>query len=129
PAQLQRTDQLLVKAGKIGLRRSQQTGVAVDAEGAGKCGDICRRDRLGCGNPAIQGYGTRHRRAACQGCARQTSVEFSGMAIAPDSLTDDDEAMILAAVRDLVRDKVAPRAAEIDATGELPGDIQKRFAQ
>ena len=32
---------------------------------------------------------------------------------------DDDEAMILEAVRDLVREKVAPRAADIDATGEF----------
>ena len=43
-------------------------------------------------------------------------------------MVDDDEAMILEAVRDLVRDKVAPRAAEIDATGEFPWDVQKLFA-
>lgn len=42
---------------------------------------------------------------------------------------DDDEALILEMVRDLVREKVAPRAAEIDATGEFPWDIQKLFAQ
>jgi alkylation response protein AidB-like acyl-CoA dehydrogenase len=42
---------------------------------------------------------------------------------------DDDEAMIVEMVRDLVRDKVAPRAADIDATGEFPWDIQKLFAQ
>jgi alkylation response protein AidB-like acyl-CoA dehydrogenase len=41
---------------------------------------------------------------------------------------DDEEALILAAVRELVRDKVAPRAAEIDATGEFPWDLQKLFA-
>jgi len=52
------------------------------------------------------------------------------MAIATDSATqNDDEAMILEVVRDLVRDKVAPRAAEIDASGEFPWDIQKLFAQ
>ena len=50
------------------------------------------------------------------------------MAVAP-SHTDDDEALILDAVRELVREKVAPRAAEIDATGEFPWDVQKLFAQ
>ena len=51
------------------------------------------------------------------------------MAIATNSTAqDDDEAMILDVVRDLVRDKVAPRAAEIDATGEFPWDVQKLFA-
>ena len=42
---------------------------------------------------------------------------------------DDDEALILEMVRELVAEKVAPRAAEIDATGEFPWDIQKLFAQ
>ena len=37
--------------------------------------------------------------------------------------------MILEVVRDLVREKVEPRAAEIDATAEFPWDIQKLFAQ
>ena len=45
------------------------------------------------------------------------------------SPADDDEALILATVRELVRDTVAPRAAEIDASGEFPWDIQKLFAQ
>jgi alkylation response protein AidB-like acyl-CoA dehydrogenase len=44
-------------------------------------------------------------------------------------MADDDEALILEMVRDLVRDRVAPRAAEIDATGEFPWDIQKLFAE
>ena len=43
-------------------------------------------------------------------------------------ILDDDEAMILAVVRDLVREKVAPRAADIDASGEFPWDLQKLFA-
>jgi alkylation response protein AidB-like acyl-CoA dehydrogenase len=43
--------------------------------------------------------------------------------------SDDEEAMILEVVRDLVKEKVEPRAAEIDATGEYPWDIQKLFAQ
>ncbi len=42
---------------------------------------------------------------------------------------DDDEAMMLEVVRDLVREKVEPRAAAIDASGEFPWDIQKLFAQ
>ncbi len=37
--------------------------------------------------------------------------------------------MILDMVRELVRDKVAPRAADIDATGEFPWDVQKLFAE
>ena len=41
----------------------------------------------------------------------------------------DDEALILEAVRELVREQVAPRAAEIDASGEFPWDIQKLFAR
>jgi len=40
----------------------------------------------------------------------------------------DDEALILEAVRELVADHVAPRAAEIDANAEFPWDIQKLFA-
>jgi alkylation response protein AidB-like acyl-CoA dehydrogenase len=51
------------------------------------------------------------------------------IASAPQSDQDDDEAMILEAVRDLVREKVEPRAADIDASGEFPWDIQKLFAQ
>ena len=45
------------------------------------------------------------------------------------SISSEDEAMILEVVRDLVAEKVAPRAAEIDETGEFPWDIQKLFAQ
>ena len=37
--------------------------------------------------------------------------------------------MILAMVRELVAEKVAPRAAEIDATGEFPWDVKELFAQ
>jgi alkylation response protein AidB-like acyl-CoA dehydrogenase len=49
-------------------------------------------------------------------------------ASAPSAPTDDDEAMILEVVRDLVREKVEPRAAAIDASGEFPWDLQKLFA-
>ena len=45
------------------------------------------------------------------------------------SVTSDEEAMILQVVRELVAEKVAPRAAEIDASGEFPWDIQKLFAE
>ncbi|MGD1067839.1 MAG: acyl-CoA dehydrogenase family protein, partial [Vulcanimicrobiaceae bacterium] len=53
------------------------------------------------------------------------------MSIAPPRphTSDDEEAMILEVVRDLVKEKVEPRAAEIDATGEYPWDLQKLFAQ
>ncbi|MBV9719714.1 MAG: acyl-CoA dehydrogenase family protein [Candidatus Eremiobacteraeota bacterium] len=52
------------------------------------------------------------------------------MTTAPTTLaTSDEEAMILAAVRELVAEKVAPRAAEIDSSGEFPWDIKALFAQ
>jgi alkylation response protein AidB-like acyl-CoA dehydrogenase len=41
----------------------------------------------------------------------------------------DEDAEILAAVRELVAEKVAPRAAEIDQRGEFPQDIRKLFAE
>jgi alkylation response protein AidB-like acyl-CoA dehydrogenase len=41
----------------------------------------------------------------------------------------DEEAMILDAVRELVKEKVAPRAAEIDERSEFPRDIKELFAQ
>ncbi|HEY5257351.1 MAG TPA: acyl-CoA dehydrogenase family protein, partial [Candidatus Baltobacteraceae bacterium] len=43
--------------------------------------------------------------------------------------TVDEEAMILDVVRELVAEKVAPRAAEIDERGEFPRDIKDLFAQ
>jgi alkylation response protein AidB-like acyl-CoA dehydrogenase len=39
-----------------------------------------------------------------------------------------EEKMLIEMVRDLVRDKVAPRAAEVDATGEFPWDIKELLA-
>jgi alkylation response protein AidB-like acyl-CoA dehydrogenase len=53
------------------------------------------------------------------------------MAIAPppSGPSAEDEAMILQVVRDLVRERVAPRAAEIDEKGEFARDIYKLFAE
>ena len=51
------------------------------------------------------------------------------MAVAPQNITSDEEVMILEAVRELVAEKVAPRAAEIDERGEFPEDIRQLFAQ
>jgi alkylation response protein AidB-like acyl-CoA dehydrogenase len=52
------------------------------------------------------------------------------MAIAPPlSDTSDEEAMILDVVRQLVRERVEPRAAEIDANAEYPADIKQLFAE
>src|SRR5580704_3691779 len=45
------------------------------------------------------------------------------------AISSEDEAMILEVVRELVAEKVAPRAAEIDESGEFPWDIQKLFAE
>ncbi len=40
-----------------------------------------------------------------------------------------EEKMLVEMVRDLAREKVAPRAAEIDATGEFPWDMKELLAQ
>jgi len=45
-----------------------------------------------------------------------------------ETLTEDQE-MILATVRDLAKDKIAPRAAEIDKTGEFPWDIIELYRE
>ncbi|MBV8374833.1 MAG: acyl-CoA dehydrogenase family protein, partial [Candidatus Eremiobacteraeota bacterium] len=47
---------------------------------------------------------------------------------AAQGATSEEEALILASVRELVAEKVAPRAAEIDATGEFPWDVKELFA-
>ncbi len=52
------------------------------------------------------------------------------MSVAPPRHdTSDEEAMILDVVRQLVRERVEPRAAEIDATAEFPWDIKQLFAE
>ena len=52
------------------------------------------------------------------------------MSIAPPRSHDsEEEAMILQMVRELVAEKVAPRAAEIDETEQFPTDIKELFAQ
>jgi alkylation response protein AidB-like acyl-CoA dehydrogenase len=40
----------------------------------------------------------------------------------------DEEKMMIDVVRDLAREKVAPRAAEIDAQGEFPWDMKELLA-
>jgi alkylation response protein AidB-like acyl-CoA dehydrogenase len=40
-----------------------------------------------------------------------------------------DEQMLIDMVRELVREKVAPRAAEVDATGEFPWDMKELLAR
>ena len=52
------------------------------------------------------------------------------MALAtPHHTSSDEEAMILEVVRELVAEKVAPRAAEIDERAEYPEDLKELFAQ
>ena len=52
------------------------------------------------------------------------------MALAPEqTASHEEEAMIIAMVRELVSEKVAPRAAEIDESGEFPWDLKKLFAE
>ena len=52
------------------------------------------------------------------------------MAIAPPRPdTTDEEAMILDVVRQLVKERVEPRAAEIDANGEFAWDVKDLFAE
>jgi alkylation response protein AidB-like acyl-CoA dehydrogenase len=43
--------------------------------------------------------------------------------------TNEEESLMLAVVRELVAEKVAPRAAEIDESGEFPWDIKELFAR
>ena len=43
--------------------------------------------------------------------------------------TSEEEAMILDVVRQLVKERVEPRAAAIDADGEFPWDIKQLFAE
>jgi alkylation response protein AidB-like acyl-CoA dehydrogenase len=51
------------------------------------------------------------------------------MAIAAPHASSEEEAMILDVVRQLVAEKVAPRAAAIDENGEFPEDLRALFAQ
>ncbi|MBV9269487.1 MAG: acyl-CoA dehydrogenase [Candidatus Eremiobacteraeota bacterium] len=52
------------------------------------------------------------------------------MAVAtPHYASSEEEAMILDVVRQLVTEKVAPRAAEIDEKGEYPQDLRKLFSE
>jgi alkylation response protein AidB-like acyl-CoA dehydrogenase len=51
------------------------------------------------------------------------------MAVATPHHASDEEAMILEVVRELVAEKVAPRAAEIDEKGEYPQDLRKLFSE
>jgi len=51
------------------------------------------------------------------------------MAVAAPYTSSEEEAMILDVVRQLVAEKVAPRAAEIDENGEFPDDLRVLFAQ
>ena len=44
-------------------------------------------------------------------------------------LASDEETMLLDMVRDLAREKIAPRAAEIDAKGEFPWDMKELLAK
>ena len=60
------------------------------------------------------------------GAGRARSLE--GMALTPNPDFDaftlpEEHAMLRAAVRELAEDKIAPRAAEIDETGEFPWDV------
>src|SRR5579883_2834358 len=43
-------------------------------------------------------------------------------------VTEDEQALI-EAIRELARERVAPRAAEIDHTGEFPWDMKELLAQ
>jgi alkylation response protein AidB-like acyl-CoA dehydrogenase len=52
------------------------------------------------------------------------------MSVSPaHSDVSDEEAMILEVVRDLVKERVEPRAAAIDAEGAFPWDLKELFAQ
>ena len=44
-----------------------------------------------------------------------------------DIRLNEEQAMIRDTVRDIARDRIAPRAAEIDRTGEFPWDVVDLF--
>jgi alkylation response protein AidB-like acyl-CoA dehydrogenase len=75
--------------------------------------------------------------ASCQGAAASVAklghvrIEEKHMTTTTVSTgaSNDEERMIVEAVRELVNEKVAPRAAEIDETGEFPWDIKQLFAE
>ena len=48
--------------------------------------------------------------------------------VGPYELTEDQE-MIVASVREMARDKIAPRAAEIDRKAEYPWDIIELYRE
>jgi alkylation response protein AidB-like acyl-CoA dehydrogenase len=52
-----------------------------------------------------------------------STVDTAGVYAVPDELREFRDA-----IRQIVADKVAPRAAEIDATGEYPWDVRELFA-
>jgi alkylation response protein AidB-like acyl-CoA dehydrogenase len=47
----------------------------------------------------------------------------------PNTLLSDDERLMLDTVRRFARERVAPRAAEIDRTGEFPWDLVRQMAE
>jgi alkylation response protein AidB-like acyl-CoA dehydrogenase len=49
--------------------------------------------------------------------------------MSPDTLLSDDERLMLDTVRRFARERVAPRAAEIDRTGEFPWDLVRQMAE
>src|SRR5579862_3632829 len=51
------------------------------------------------------------------------SLEYPAFALA------EEHVALRAAVRELADDKIAPRAAEIDATGEFPWDVHDALAK
>jgi alkylation response protein AidB-like acyl-CoA dehydrogenase len=55
-------------------------------------------------------------------------LEIFFMTVATPVRDDSEQAMILDMVRQLVKEKVEPRAADIDASGEYPHDIKALFA-
>ncbi len=60
----------------------------------------------------------------------EPTKEHNPMAVASQpQFSSEEEAMIVESVRELVAEKVAPRAAEIDELGEYPQDIRRLFAE
>src|ERR1700720_4018913 len=56
------------------------------------------------------------------------SLSQRSILMAVAHITEDEQALI-EAIRELARERVAPRAAEIDHTGEFPWDMQELLAQ
>jgi alkylation response protein AidB-like acyl-CoA dehydrogenase len=71
----------------------------------------------------------KNRPSAARSSQRRRLQTMTTTAPVAHAHTSDEEQLMLSVVRELVAEKVAPRAAAIDAAGEFPWDVKELFAQ